>query len=69
MGGERQVSTLSYCMGEMAEDTLNLTNISDDNRKDFKIVLEKFEDFFKVRRNTTFERGQFNRRSHALHMQ
>lgn len=60
-GGERQVSTLLYCMGETAEDTLNSTNISDD-RKDFTKVLEKFDDLFKVRRNTIFERAHFNRR-------
>lgn len=61
-GNERQVSTLLYCMGETAEDTLNSTNIMTDDRKDFMKVLKKFNEFFQVRRNTIFERTRFNRR-------
>ena len=49
-------------MGETAEDTLNSTDISDDDKKDFKKVLDKFDEFFKVRRNVIFERAWFNKR-------
>ena len=61
-GSKRQVSTLLYCMGETAEDTLNSTDILDNDKKDFKKVLDKFDEFFHVRRNVIFERVLFNRR-------
>ena len=60
---ERQVSTLLYCMGEAAEDTLSSTGISSEGKKKFKTVMEKFDTFFQVRRNVIFERARFNRRS------
>ena len=61
-GDERQVSTLLYSMGEEAEDILRSTNISDDERKVYQTVLDKFDQFFKVRKNVIFERAKFNRR-------
>ena len=61
--GEKQVSTLLYCMGEDAEDTLTSMNISADDRKRYNTVIGKFDVFFKVRKNITFERAWFNRRS------
>ena len=45
---ERQVSTLSYCLGEEAEDILVLTNISEDQRKQYEAVFSKFDGFFRV---------------------
>ena len=42
---ERQVSTLLYCMGEAAEDTLSSTGISSEGKKKFKTVMEKFDTF------------------------
>ena len=60
---ERQVCTLLYSMGDEAEDILCSTNISADKRKVYNTVLEKFDKFFKVRKNITFERARFNRRS------
>ena len=59
---ERQVSTLLYCMGEAAEDTLSSTNISSEDRKKFESVMAKFDTFFKVRKNVIFERARFNSR-------
>ena len=56
----RQVCTLLYCMGEEAGDVLSLTNITEANRKKYDQVVKKFDDFFKVRRNTVFERVKFN---------
>ena len=58
---ERQVSTLLYCMGEDAEETLTSTHISEDDRKQYSTVIEKFDTFFKVRKNIIFERARFNR--------
>ena len=59
---ERQVSTLLYCLGEEADDVLTSTNITGDSRKKFADVLEKFNEFFKVRKNVIFERARFNQR-------
>ena len=59
---ERQVSTLLYCLGEEADDVLTSTNITGDSRKKFADVLEKFNEFFEVRKNVIFERARFNQR-------
>jgi hypothetical protein len=36
-------------MGDEAEDILRSTNITTDERKVFETVLDKFDQFFKVR--------------------
>lgn len=59
----RQANTLLYCMGEEADDVLTSTGISSDARQKYKSVMSKFDEFFKVRRNTIFERAKFNRRN------
>ena len=35
---ERQISTLLYCMGETAEDTLSSTGISSEGKKKFNVM-------------------------------
>ena len=60
---EHQVSTLLYCLGEEADDMLTSTNITVDSWKKFVDVLQKFNEFFKVRKNVIFERARFNQRS------
>lgn len=62
-GDPKQVSTLLYCMGEDAEETLSSTNISEENQKKYDAVIGSFDAFFKVRKNVIFERARFNRRS------
>ena len=62
-GDTRQISTLLYCMGDEAEDTLISTNISEEHRKDYSRVIAAFDMFFKVRKNIIFERARFNGRS------
>ena len=47
-------------MGEDAEAVLATMRITDEDRADFSKVLEKFDDYFKVRRNLVFERATFN---------
>jgi len=47
---KRQVSTLLYCLGEEADDVLTSTNITSESRKRFADVLQKFDEFFKVRK-------------------
>ena len=61
----RTVSTLLYTMGDDADDVLTSTDITDAERGDYTVVLEKFDAFFKVRRNLIFERAKFNRRDQA----
>ena len=45
---ERQISTVLYCMGEDAEETLTSTNITEVDRKVYTKVIEKFDELFKV---------------------
>ena len=59
---DRQVNTLLYCMGEEAENVLSSTGISDEDRKKYDKVVEKFDLYFAVRCNVIFERARFNRR-------
>ena len=60
---ERQVSTLLYCAGQETEDILRSTDISNEERGSYNVVLAKLDEFFKVRRNIIFERARFNRRN------
>ena len=54
---QRQVSTLLYCLGEEAEEVLNTTSISNENRKKYQKVIEQFDSYFKVRKNVIYERA------------
>ena len=60
---ECQTSTLLYCLGVDAKDVLTTTGISDNNRKKYTRVVEKFDKFFRVRHNVIFERARFNKRN------
>ena len=53
----KQVNTLLYSMGEDAEDTL----ASEEERATYDRVIEKFNEFFKVRKNVIYERARFNK--------
>lgn len=46
---ECQITTLLYCLGVDAEDILTTTHITDDDKKKYNKVLEKFDDYFIVR--------------------
>ena len=54
----RQISALMYCLGDNAVDVLTSTNISEEDAKKYNKVLEKFNSFFKMRKNVIFERSQ-----------
>ena len=60
----RQVNTLLYCMGEAAGEVLASTGITDDELKEYSKVLQKFDEFSKVRCNVIYyiilERAKFN---------
>ena len=58
----KQVSTLLYCFGEEADSVLKSVNATDDDRKVYATVLERFDEYFKVRWNVIFEMARFNRR-------
>lgn len=58
----RQVSTLLYCLGENAEETLASTTIEEAHRDDYEKVMEAFDAFYQVRKNVIFERACFNGR-------
>jgi len=61
--GERQVSSLMYCMGENAEEVLATTNITNEQKKEYAEVVQKFDEYFKMRKNLVYERASFNLRS------
>ena len=47
-GDERQVSTLLYCLGDDAEEILDTTRITSEDKKKYSKVLDAFDDYFKV---------------------
>ena len=51
---------LLYGLGKEAEAVLSSTN---PTRKEYDKILGQFDDFFKVRKNTIFERARFNNRN------
>ena len=57
---ERQVSSLMYCMGEDAEEVLATTNITAEQKKEYRQVVQKFDEYFKVRKNLVYKRASFN---------
>ena len=50
---------LLYCLGAEAETVLSSTNIKESERESYKVI-DKFDQYFKVRRNVIFERAKFN---------
>ena len=63
---QRQVSTLLYCLGLDAEEVLDTTRISEDNKKKYEKVIDEFDKYFKVKKNVIYERARFNQRSQLL---
>ena len=59
-GEPQQVNTLLYCIGEEAESVLISTNVTANQRSKYSDVMEKFDSYFDIRRNTMFERARFN---------
>ena len=60
--GEIQVNTLIYAMGDQADDIFRSFTLSEEERKSYSVVKEKFDRHFIQRRNVIFERARFNRR-------
>ena len=61
-GEKRQVNTFLYCLGNDAEEILDTTRITAENKKKYNKVVEAFDGYFMVRKNIIFERARFNKR-------
>ena len=60
-GEECQVSTLLYYLGEDAEEVLDTTWISAEEKKKYSKVIDEFDKYFKVKKNIIYEHARFNR--------
>ena len=58
---ENQVYTLIYTMGGEADDILYSLGLTEEQRKKYKTVSDKFEAHF-VKRNPIYEQAKFNMR-------
>ena len=58
----RQVNTIIYNMGDRAEDIFNSFKLLETDAAKFNTVLDKYENYFTVKKNVIFERAQFNLR-------
>ncbi len=54
--------TLIYSMGDEADDILSSFELSEEDRKKYETVRDRFESYFVKKRNIIFERAKFNRR-------
>ena len=59
------MNTLLYCLGERAEYIFASFNLSKADAKKFYVVIERFNQFFIVKKNVIFEKVQFNKRKQA----
>ena len=50
-------------MGEDADDVLTTTRITAEDRAKYSKVIEKLDNYYKVRTNVIYERARFNRRN------
>ena len=60
--GQKQVSSLIFAMGDEAEDILDSFRLSDDERKSYTTVRDKFEAYFVKKINIVFDRASFFQR-------
>ena len=59
---EIQVNTLIYYMGDEADDVLRSFRLSEEERKQYATVKQKFDNHFVKKRNVIYERAKFNMR-------
>ena len=60
---ETQINTLIYSMGDKAEDILKSFALSDEEAKQYFVMIAKFNSHFVKRRNVIYNRAKFNSRS------
>ena len=65
--GPVQVASLKYCMGPEAEDVFKTFNLSDDDAKNYKTVVDTFKNYFSPRKNVLRLRRLFYRRTQQAH--
>ena len=63
---EKEISTLLYCMGEDAKDTLSSTDISSDDCKKFDTVIGKFDAFLRCERTCSLSTPELIDAANAL---
>lgn len=59
---ETQISTLIYSMGQKGEDVYDSLKLSEEDKKKYATVVNKFTNFFIPKSNIVFERAKFNQR-------
>ena len=65
--GPVQVASLKYCMGPEAEDVFKTFNLSDDDAKNYKTVVDTFKNYFFPRKNVLRLQRLFCRRTQQAH--
>ena len=55
----KQINTLLYCIGESAEDVLASMHPTEDEKGNYVVMMDKFDSFFKVRKDVIFKRARF----------
>ena len=58
-----QVATLKYCMGPQSENIMKTFNLTSTESENYDNVMEKFDNYFKPRRNEIRLRKNFHQRS------
>lgn len=56
----KEISTLLYCLGDEVESVLASTNVTTEECKEYKKVLEKLDSFFQVQKNVIYKQVNFN---------
>ena len=64
---ENQVNMLVYTMGNVADSILSSFGLSEDDKKNYDTVVQRFERHFVKKRNVIFERAKFNQCKQELH--
>ena len=59
---ESQVNALIYIMKDKVDDVLHSFSLSTEEKKVYKTVKEKFDNYFKPQQNVILERARFNQR-------
>ena len=62
---EIQVATLKYCMGIQSEEIIRTFELTEEQLKDYKLVLKRFEEYFKPRKNILRLRRIFHQRNQS----
>ena len=59
---DMQIITLKYTMGSKCEEIIRTMNLSDEESKNYEIVMKKFDEYFKPKRNELRLRREFQSR-------